>query len=92
MKRIGVDVGVTPPDRSERIGRLLDALGLATEPLPYPLASVLEHLATDKKHAAGRLRWVLPTSSGVVIRDDIEREVVERAAARLLAAPTGSPR
>ena len=32
--------------------------------LPYPLAAVLGHLATDKKHAAGRLRWVLPTADG----------------------------
>ncbi len=39
--RIGEDVEVTPPDRAERIERLLDSLGLATEPLPYPLAAVL---------------------------------------------------
>ena len=42
------------------------------------------HLATDKKHAAGRLRWVLPTADGVVVRDDVDPAVVERAAA---AAP-----
>ena len=35
--RIGVEAGVTPPERADRIGGLLDALGLATEPLPYPL-------------------------------------------------------
>ena len=64
--RIGVEAGVTPPERAERIGRLLDALELATQPLPYPLATVMDHLATDKKHAAGRLRWVLPTADGVV--------------------------
>jgi 3-dehydroquinate synthase len=90
--RIGVEVGVTPPERADRIGRLLDALGLATELLPYPLAAVLGHLATDKKHAAGRLRWVLPTGDGVVVRDDIDSDVIERAASLLLAAPTGSPR
>ena len=49
-------------------------------------------MATDKKHAAGRLRWVLPTADGVIVRDDIDPAVVERAAASLLAAPTGSPR
>ena len=65
-RRIGVEAGVTPPERAARIGGLLDALGLATEPLPYPLATVMDHLATDKKHAAGRLRWVLPTADGVV--------------------------
>jgi len=90
--RIGVEVGVTPPERAERIDRLLDALGLATESLPYPLASVLDHLAADKKHAAGRLRWVLPTADGVVVRDDVDPTVVERAAAGLLAAASGSAR
>jgi shikimate kinase/3-dehydroquinate synthase len=90
--RIGVEAGVTPPERAARIGGLLDALGLATEPLPYPLATVLDHLATDKKHAGGHLRWVLPTADGVVIRDDIDPALVERAAAGLLAAPSASPR
>jgi shikimate kinase / 3-dehydroquinate synthase len=84
--QIGVDVGVTPVARAERIGRLLDGLGLATEPLPYPLETVLGHLATDKKHADGRLRWVLPTADGVTVRDDIEPDVVEGAASSMLAA------
>ena len=90
--RIGVEAGVTPPERAARIGALLDALGLATTPLPYPLATVMGHLATDKKHAAGRLRWVLPTADGVVVRDDIDPALVERAAAGLLGAPSVSPR
>jgi 3-dehydroquinate synthase len=90
--RIGVELGVTPPERAGRIDALLDGLGLAIEPLPYPLATVMDHLATDKKHAAGRLRWVLPTATGVVVRDDVDPAVVERAAARLLAAPSGSAR
>jgi 3-dehydroquinate synthetase len=87
---IGVETGVTPPERAGRIGRLLDALGLATVPLPYPLTTVLDHLASDKKHEAGRLRWVLPTADGIVVRDDIDPAVVERAAVGLLAV--GSPR
>jgi 3-dehydroquinate synthase len=90
--RIGVEVGVTPPERAARIDRLLDTLMLATEPLPYPLANVMDHLATDKKHEGGRLRWVLPTADAVMIRDDIDPALVERAAASLLAARTGSPR
>ena len=83
--RIGLEVAVTPADRAARISRLLDRLELAIEPLPYPLATVLGHLATDKKHAAGRLRLVLPTADGVVVRDDIEPAGVERATASLLA-------
>jgi 3-dehydroquinate synthetase len=90
--RIGVQAGVTPQERAERISRLLDVLELAIQPLPYPLATVMDHLAADKKHAAGRLRWVLPTADGVVIRDDIDPAQVERAAAGLLAASSGSPR
>jgi shikimate kinase/3-dehydroquinate synthase len=90
--RIGVEAGVTPADRAARINSTLDALGLATDPLPYPLASVMDHLAADKKHVAGRLRWVLPTATGVVVRDDIDPALVERVAAGLLAAPSGSPR
>ena len=90
--RIGVEAGVTPPERAERIGRLLGTLGLAIEPLPYSLATVMQHLASDKKHAGGHLRWVLPTADGVVVRDDIEPEAVERAASSLLAAGSGSPR
>lgn len=88
--RIGIEAGVTPQDRADRIGRLLDALDLATGPLPYQLSTVLGHLATDKKHAEGRLRWVLPTAGAVVIRDDIDPATVERIAAGLLSADTGS--
>jgi len=88
--RIGVEAGVTPTDRGARIAGLLDRLGLATEPLPYSLDAIMGHLATDKKHADGQLRWVLPTATGFVVRDDIEPAMVERVASSLLAA--GSPR
>ena len=83
--RIGLDAGVTPPERAERITGLLDRLGLATDPLPCSMEAVLGHLATDKKHTAGRLRWVLPTADGSAVRDDIDPAVVERAITPLLA-------
>jgi shikimate kinase/3-dehydroquinate synthase len=86
--RIGTAIGVTPPEPAERIGRLLDDLGLAREPLPYVLDVVLGHLATDKKHAGGRLRWVLPTADGVEVRTDVPDEIVADAAGSLLAAET----
>jgi shikimate kinase/3-dehydroquinate synthase len=88
--RIGVAMDVTPADRAERIGRLLDRLQLARDPLPYPLDAILGHLAADKKHGAGGLRWVLPTADGVTVRDDVDPAIVEAAATALLAA--GSPR
>jgi shikimate kinase/3-dehydroquinate synthase len=83
--RIGRELGVTPAERGERIERLLTTLGLATERLPYPLPAVLGALSADKKHADGALRWVLPTADGSVVRSDVPPEVVERAAASLLA-------
>ena len=84
--RIGLAAGVTPPERAARITNLLDALGLAREPLPYTLDEVLDHLATDKKHRGGRLRWVLPTADGVDVRPDIPDDVVAAAAGSMLAA------
>jgi 3-dehydroquinate synthetase/shikimate kinase len=84
--RIGGALHVTPPERAARITALLDSLGLATEPLPYPLDEVLRHLALDKKHDGGRLRWVLPTADGVEIRSDVPDEIVVDAAGSLLAA------
>ena len=86
---IGEALAVTPAERAARIRSLLDALGLATDPLPYPLDAILGHLAADKKHEGGQLRWVVPAETGVEIRDDVPAELVERAAAGLLAA--GSP-
>ncbi|MEA2606267.1 MAG: 3-dehydroquinate synthase [Chloroflexota bacterium] len=82
--RIGLELGVTPAARGDRIERLLTTLGLATERLPYPIATVLGALAADKKHADGALRWVLPTGDASVVRADVPAEVVERAAASLL--------
>ena len=40
---------------------------------------MLAATGTDKKHAAGRLRWVLPTADGVVVRDDVPEAVVATA-------------
>jgi 3-dehydroquinate synthetase/shikimate kinase len=85
--RIGRELGVTPKDRADRIERLLTSLGLATSPLPYPLTTVLDALAADKKHASGVLRWVVPTADGSVVWADVPSDVVERAAASLLVAP-----
>jgi 3-dehydroquinate synthetase/shikimate kinase len=82
--RIGRELGVTPADRGLRIEDLLTSLGLAVDPLPSSLESVMAALATDKKHAAGSLRWVLPTTDGIVVRDDVPLELVERVAAGLL--------
>jgi 3-dehydroquinate synthase len=83
--RIGVAVEATPPERAARVEALLDALDLGRAPLPYPLADVLAAIVTDKKHAGGRLRWVLPAATGVTVRSDVPDENVEAAARGILA-------
>jgi 3-dehydroquinate synthase len=94
--RIGQELGVTPPARAERIEALLDTLGLGVGRLPFPAQAVRDHLERDKKHAGGRLRWVLPTVDGVVVRSDVPEPLVEAAIAALLepagagAAPSGA--
>ena len=89
--RIGVEMNVTPPARAARIEAALDRLGLGVGRQPYSRAAVLAALGTDKKHAAGSLRWVLPSDSGVVVRADVPPALVssvldglldEQAAAR----------
>jgi shikimate kinase/3-dehydroquinate synthase len=83
--RLGQALGVAPPELAARVEALLTSLRLATAPLPYRLDAVLAALATDKKHADGSLRWVLPTAEGPVVRSDVPAELVERIAASLLA-------
>ena len=90
--RIGRTLGVTPGARADRIERLLDILGLGQAPLPHSPAAVLAASDADKKHAGGKLRWVLPTADGVLVRDDVPREVVADAVAAVLAGtPAPAP-
>jgi len=83
--RIGVALEVMPAERAARVERLLDGLSLGRDPLPYSLDAVLAAMSADKKHAAGRLRWVLPTATTWTIRDDVPDELVADVTARLLA-------
>jgi shikimate kinase/3-dehydroquinate synthase len=82
--RIGRELGLTPRARADRVEHLLDALSLGVAPLPYRLDAVIDALAADKKHAEGRLRWVLPTEDGVVVRSDVPLDIVSSVAAGLL--------
>ena len=88
--RIGVAAGVTPPERAARVEALLDRLSLGLGPLPYALDDVLTALGADKKHAGGRLRWVLVTASGVETHDDVPEEVVRAVVADVLAGRPAS--
>jgi 3-dehydroquinate synthetase len=78
-------MGVTPPERAARIERLLDGLALGAAPLPYPVDAVIEAMGADKKRAGGRIRWVLPTADGIVVRDGVPDEVVAAAVGEVLA-------
>lgn len=89
--RVGHALEVTPAERMSRIERLLDHLGLGREPLPYPIEDVLAHLELDKKHAGGRLRWVLPTADGWTIRGDVPETLVRQVVAELLAPAATLP-
>jgi 3-dehydroquinate synthetase/shikimate kinase len=83
--RIGVARSVTPPERAHRIERLLDALDLGVAPLDLGLEAVLDLLGADKKHAAGALRWVLPTADGHAIDAEVPEALVREVAAGALA-------
>jgi shikimate kinase/3-dehydroquinate synthase len=88
--RIGVAVGVTPPERAARVEALLDRLALGAAPLPFSADAVVEATATDKKRVGGRQRWVLPTASGYVVRDDIDEAPVVEAVRSVLAGAAGA--
>ena len=82
--RIGAAMDLTSPARARRIERLLTALGLAVDPLPYSPVVVRDAMGTDKKHAAGRLQWVLPTADGVTVRNDVPAVLVDEVTAGIL--------
>ncbi len=88
--RIGVALGVTPVDRADRIEHLLTTLELAPagglHELGLTRADVLRALSADKKHAGGRLRWVLPTAEFVAVRTGVPAELIERITDELLEA------
>ena len=75
---VGRRLGVTPDALVERTTALLERLALAVGPLPYPADEVAAALAVDKKVAGGRLRWVLRSADGIVIRSDVPDEVGRR--------------
>ena len=81
-------LGLVTMERAERVSLLLDRLGLGIEPPEVTLESVIEHMATDKKHSLGRLNWILPTDTGVIIRSDVPDSAVE---AGVTAALRGAP-
>jgi 3-dehydroquinate synthetase len=83
--QIGVELGVTPAALAERGTALLNALGLGVAPRTETVAALLAAASRDKKVAEAKIRWVLATDDGYVIRNDVPASLVERAAAAMLA-------
>lgn len=76
--------GLCPPDLPTRVAALLTRLDLPTRLPGFDPAAVLAAMATDKKRAGGRLRFVLPHAIGrVAVHDDITAAEVLAALARL---------
>ena len=82
---LGVELGITPRPRAERATALLDRLGLGVAPRSERVADLLTIAQRDKKVAAGKIRWVLPTGDGYTVRDDLPASLVENAVAVALA-------
>jgi 3-dehydroquinate synthetase len=81
---IGTALDVTPSATASRAERLLDGLGLGTEPLEVPLDDVMAYIEADKKRRDGRLQWVLVGSSGISIRSDVPSAAVRAAVTKAL--------
>ena len=88
---IALAMGLTTVARAHRINSLLDRLGLALEPPAVALDAVRDHMAADKKHALGRLSWVLPTDTGATVSADVPAEAVAAGLAAALRLTSAAP-
>ena len=69
-------MGVTPPERADRVGATARPPRAGCRPLPYPIDTVLGTSRDRQEARGGRLRWVLPTADGVVVRSDVPDAIV----------------
>ena len=88
---IALAMGLTTVARAHRVNSLLDRLGLALEPPAVALDAVRDHMAADKKHALGRLSWVLPTDTGATVSADVPAEAVAAGLAAALRLTSAAP-
>jgi 3-dehydroquinate synthase len=77
-------MGLVSNERAARINGLLDRLKLGVERPAVSEDAVREAAATDKKHANGRLSWILPTDSGAVIQAEVPAAAVRIGVAAAL--------
>ena len=89
--RIGLERGVTPPGRAQRIEALLDRLDIGRAPLDLEVEAVMGLLEVDKKRRAGSLQWILPTAEGHAIDGEVPETLVRAVATDVLAGrPAGA--
>jgi 3-dehydroquinate synthase len=76
--RLAERMGVVPPEVTARQVNLLQTLGLPIAPRPgWPVDALIAVMRRDKKAAAGKLRFVLPTRIGDVrLVDDVPENQV----------------
>ena len=76
---IGAMMGTCGDETVATIGQLTGQAGLPAS-TTAPHQSVIQLLHSDKKRAAGKIRWVLPLAGGgVTIRDDVPLATVQAA-------------
>ena len=86
-------LGMIDDEQRRRMVSLIAKAGLPTNNLSLDTKAVVEAMAFDKKIAAGKVRFVLPTKIGaVVVRDDVARENVTEAVESLQGAGLGPRR
>ncbi|MGH2535664.1 MAG: 3-dehydroquinate synthase [Thermomicrobiales bacterium] len=79
--RIGQELGTVNSAAADRIEALIARYGLPTE-VEVDEERVLSLVGSDKKRAAGNIRWVLPLDEGgVTIRDNVPDAIVRAALA-----------
>jgi 3-dehydroquinate synthase len=75
--QIAKTLGLLSPMEAERIGGLLNHLGLPSKIRAVAMKDLLSAMSHDKKWAEGRERWVLPVAVGkVVVRRGVPSSVV----------------
>lgn len=80
MARLGRDLGCLDEEAMRTQLALLDAFGLALEPLALDVGTIFEFMKKDKKARRGALVLVVPTGAGsVVIREDVPLRALEKA-------------
>ncbi len=80
MARLGLDLGCLDASAMQTQLSLLDAFGLAREPLDLNVRTIFEFMKKDKKAKRGVLVLVVPTGAGTaVIREDVPDEALAGA-------------